>query len=195
MTPPPEYPFQQVVCDLFYVGSNHYIAYAFRLSGWLEIAQLKMTATSSDIIEILREFFHRFGVPEEISTDGGPNIHSKEVIAFWKKMGVSHRLSSAYYPQSNGRAEAAVKSAKRIVRANVGKPDEIARCLSQHRNTPMKGCKVSPAQLVMGRDLRDFIPQPQDSGYRVSNRWKEFLRQREQYMLKNNDKIVEQKKS
>ena len=77
--------------------------------------------------------------------------------------------------------------------ANVGKPDQIARCLLQHRNTPMKGCKVSPAQLVMGRGLRDFIPQP-PSGYSVSNRWKEFLRQREQYMLKNNDKIVEQKK-
>ena len=33
---------------------------------------------------------------------------------------IHHRVSSAYYPQSNGRAEVAVKKAKRILMENIG---------------------------------------------------------------------------
>ena len=76
-TPPPDYPFQQAVVDLFNKGGNTYIAYACRLTGWLEIAYFSSTATSGDIIGIMSEFFHRFGIPEELSADGGTNLDSK----------------------------------------------------------------------------------------------------------------------
>ena len=61
------------------------------------------------------------------------------------------------------RAESAVKSAKRIVLDNTksdGSPDldRIARALLQHRNTPDSEYGISPAQLVYGRPMRDFLP-------------------------------------
>ena len=34
---------------------------------------------SQTIINILRELFHRWGVAEEISADGGPNLLYKEI--------------------------------------------------------------------------------------------------------------------
>ena len=95
--------------------------------------------------------------------------------------------SSAYYPQSNGWAEAAVKTSKHIIKEHIGNNSKIAQGLLQYRNTPLKEADVSPAQFVMGRNLRDFIPQP-PSGYRVSNKWQHFLRQRELTMKQNNDK-------
>jgi transposase InsO family protein len=61
-----------------------------------------------------------FGVPEGMSTDGGPEFKSSKLDSFLTTWGVRHCLSSAYNPQSNGHAEAAVKSAKRLLHQNTG---------------------------------------------------------------------------
>ena len=155
--PPPDYPFQGAVAGWLY------LAYACRLSGWLELAYFTSSPTSRDIINVMREFFQRFGMPEELSLDGGPNLKSQEFLSFMNAWGIKRRLSSAYYVQSNGRAEAAVKTAKRIISGNTGRSgkldtDKVARALLNYRNTPIKGTGVSPAQLLMGRNLRDFVP-------------------------------------
>ena len=120
LTPPPDYPFQHVVSDLFQSTGFEYIAYADRLTGWIELAHHKTPRKSSDIMATYREFFHRFGVPEELAMDGGPNISSTEITAFLR-----WRQSSAYYPKSNGRVEAAVKTMKRVICGNTGRQGSI----------------------------------------------------------------------
>ena len=60
----------------------------------------------------------------------------------------------------------------------------------QYRNTPLKGTNTSPAQLLMGRNIRDSVPQP-PSAYRVSEKWSQMLRQREKAMCRSNDKQIE----
>ena len=78
-------------------------------------------------------------------------------------MGVDHRLSSAYFPQSNGRAELAVKRTKRLLHGNVGSfgslyTDNLVRTLLQLRNTPDRDCKLSPAEILFGHPLNDTLP-------------------------------------
>ena len=68
-------------------------------------------------------------------------------------------MSSAYFPQSNGPAEVAVKKAKRMLMGNVGTTgslnnDGLLRALLQARNTPDPDCNISPAQVVFGRPSR-----------------------------------------
>ena len=75
------------------------------------------------------------------------------------------RLSSAHYHQSNGRAEVGVKSMKRLLRGNTGRKgaidtDKVAQALLQYRNTPLRGINKSPAELALGRSLRDTVPLP-----------------------------------
>ena len=77
--------------------------------------------------------------------------------------GVQHRLSSVNYPQSNGRAELGVKAARRIIRDNTNPDgsinnDQAARAILQYRNTPLRDVGLSPAQLLLHRQLRDSIP-------------------------------------
>ena len=191
MTSPPEYPFQQAVADLFSKNCTSYLAYACRLTAWLEVAHFPSSVTSREVMKVLREFFHRFGIPEEISLDGGPNLDSTECLAFLNSWGVTRRLSSAYYAQSNGRAEVAVKTAKRILTGNTGprgslNTDAVSKALMQYRNTPIKGTDTSPAQLLLGRSIRDSVPQP-PSAYKVSTKWQQMLRQREKSMLRSID--------
>ena len=98
----------------------------------------------------LRLLFSTYGVPRELAADGGPPFPSYDIQLFLKSWGVHYRQSSAYYAQSNGRAELAVKVAKRILLDNISPAgsidnDKVARALLQHRNTPLKDIGLSSA--------------------------------------------------
>ncbi|XP_064088671.1 uncharacterized protein K02A2.6-like [Macrobrachium nipponense] len=143
ITPPPEYPSQMTVADMFQHDGHMYMAYADRLTGWLELAHFPQGTSSSHIKIQLRRYFARWGAPEQISTDGGTNLASEEMGEFFKLWGVSVRLSSAQYLQSNGRAEAAVKVGKRIIMANTGSggnldTDKSSLAMLQYLNTPLR---------------------------------------------------------
>ena len=159
MTPPPDYPFQQAVADLFEIHGIDYLAYVDRLTGFAELAHFPSSTSSYHIINTLREFYHRWGVVEEISLDGASNLQSSEIKEWLKRWGTTIRKSSAYYPQSNGRAEAGVKSLKRLLVENTGvkgsiHTDGVAQALLQYRNTPLRDIDKSPAELALGRELR-----------------------------------------
>merc|ERR1712020_32967 len=69
----------------------------------------------------------------------------------------------AHHPSSNGRAEVAVKMVKRVLRENRGPEgevdnDKVTRALLNLRNTPDRDTGLSPAQLLLGRPLRDTLP-------------------------------------
>ena len=189
-SPVPQYPFQHTVADLFEREGYKYLAYADRLTGYAELAHFPTSTTSSVIINTFREYFHRWGVPEEVSLDGAPNLASKEIGDWLCDWGVRWRKSSAYYPQSNGRAEAAVKSLKRLLMGNTGQKgsintDEVAAALLQYRNTPLRGVDKSPAELALGRTLKDTIPLP-SARYAVNVKWTETLKLREKEMSRSN---------
>ena len=119
-------------------------------------------AGAAGLIRHLRSFFATFGVPEELSSDGGPEFTAGCTEAFLRLWGVRHRVSSAHFPQSNGRAEVAVKTAKRLLMSNTGPTgsldhDRFLRAMLQLRNTPDPDCHISPAQIVFGRPLRDTL--------------------------------------
>ena len=162
---PPGTPFEQIYADFFEFGGRHYLIIGDRLSGWSDIyASPTGTAYAGarGLVRCLRAFFGAYGVPEQISSDGGPEFTSDTLRQFLKRWGVRHRISSAYFPRSNGRAEVAVKSAKRLLRTNVGpggslNNDRFLEAILQLRNTPDPDCKVSPAQILFGRPIRDNL--------------------------------------
>ena len=114
--------------------------------------------------EALRQVFATFGVPDDLSSDGGPEFTAMETEDFLNRWGVNHTLSSAYFPQSNGRAEVAVRITKRLLEDHVGaggslNNDNIVRALLQLRNTPDRECQLSPAEVLFGHQLKDAMPK------------------------------------
>ena len=79
---------------------------------------------------------------------------------FLSLCGVRHRVSSAHFHQSSGRAEVAVKKTKRLHMSNTGSASNLdhdcfMRAMFQLRYTPDPDCNVFPAQIVFGIPLRD----------------------------------------
>ena len=161
----PKVPFEMIYADYFDLSSKHYLVIGDRLSGWTEILKIDSgeSSGSKGLCKALRTLFATFGIPAEISSDGGPEFTSKVTDSFLKRWGIDHRLSSVCFPQSNGRAELAVKATKRLLRGNIDSSgeldtDNLVRALLQLRNTPDHDCKLSPAEILFGRPLNDSLP-------------------------------------
>jgi hypothetical protein len=162
-TPEPTFPFEQVASDIYQKGRSYYHIYADRLSGWTEVAKIKSPAFKH-LRKDLQKWFQTYGIPNQIASDGGPPYNSHEYDRLLKKWGISKRLSSAHYPQSNGRAEIAVKAMKRTLDGNVNPltgdidTDEAMKAIMTHRNTPSQEKGVSPSEILFGRRIRDHLP-------------------------------------
>ena len=163
----PTVPFEMIFADFFKLVGKFFLIIGDRLSGWTEIISVKHGSDNSGskgLCDAFRTVFQTFGVPDELTSDGGPEFIAAETIAFYKKWGVTHRLSSSYFPQGNGRAEVAVKTTKRLLEDNVGldgklQTDSLVRALLQMRNTPDRDCRLSPAEILFGRTLKDAMPK------------------------------------
>ena len=160
----PKYPFQMACADYLEVSGHYYLSYVDSFSGWLSIFHFKQHhATTKNLISECRLLFENYGVPEEFSSDGGPQFTSTEFQIFLKDWGVHHRLSSAGYPQSNGRAELAVKSSKCIIKDNTSSNGDLdnnkaAYTILQYRNTPIPELGLSPAQVLFHQQRHDQLP-------------------------------------
>lgn len=162
---PPSTPFEQIFADFFEFGGHHYLVIGDRLSGWSEVFSTPTGSAWSGargLIACMRSFIATFGAPEELASDGGPEFVASRTKEFLKRWGIKARISSAYHPQSNGRAEVAVKTAKRLLRTNISQNgsldnDKFLRALLNLRNTPDPDCDLSPAQIIFGRPIRDSL--------------------------------------
>ena len=182
LTPKPELPFQKICADFFEHDGHSYLTVLDRFSYWINVYHLPNTATTGSLLKHLRNLFTAYGVPEEIASDGGPQFTSGDCKSFLNSWGIHHRLSSAEYPQSNGRAELAVKTVKRTIIDNTIRgsldTDEAARAILQYRNTPIQSLGLSPAQILFHRQLRDHIPN-HPNNLRLHKKWLIAAKKRE----------------
>ena len=189
----PDFPFSHICMD-FFQADHTYLAMVDRYSNWLSVFQLAKD-DSANVIHVLRQYFARWGVAKEITSDGAPVFTSSAMGDFLNRWGVKHRVSSAYYPRANKRAELAVKSAKRLIRGNLGprgslNTDAFARALLEHRNAidPLTG--LSPAMIIFGREMKGFLPSP-DKKFQPRQEWRLEADLREQAHAKRHARMEE----
>ena len=161
LKPRPERPFQEIAADFANHAGHEYLITVDCYTDWPEI--MPMTSTTAEAtIKRFRGLFSRTAAPDRLWTDGGPQFASAKMQEFLNSWGVRHDVSSPHYPQSNGKAEATVKSMKKIIAsAWTGKSmdlDKLCRSLLQYRNTPSKRDGRSPAQKLFGTPLQDTLP-------------------------------------
>nr|GEV88142.1 reverse transcriptase domain-containing protein [Tanacetum cinerariifolium] len=90
----------------FIVKGNKYILVAVDyLSQWVEA---KALPTNDDrvVCKFLKYLFARFGAPRAIISDRSTHFCNDQFAKVMLKYGVTHRLSTAYHPQTSGQVEA-----------------------------------------------------------------------------------------
>ena len=189
----PDFPFSHICMDFFQVDAT-YLAIADRYTNWLSVFKLPKD-DSYHVIEVLRQYFARWGIAKEVTSDGAAVFTSAQTEDFLARWGVTHRVSSAYYPRANKRAELAVKAAKRLVMGNLGpkgtlNTDSFARALLEHRNTVDPITQLSPAMIIFGRELKGFLPALM-SKYQPRKEWRLEADLREQAHAKRHAKMEE----
>ena len=181
--------------DYFSYGGHNYFVINDRYSNYTSVYH--GGPTSEAFIKVLREYFSNWGIPDELATDGATVYTSALTRQFLRQYGIRHRVSSAYFPHSNQFSEGSVKAAKRMVRENTSKDgklntDKFVQALLTHRNTPDQ-TGASPAQVVFGRNIKDFFPSKPGS-LMLSPEWKLVLERRELALARRHSRRGEELK-
>ena len=126
-------------------------------SNFWEIDRLEDTR-SVIVIRKLKNHFSRYGIPEQLVSDNGPKFSSEVFEKFAKAYDFEHLTSSPGYPQSNGKAESGVKTAKRLLKKAKDSGRDQYLAILDYRNTPTQGVNSSPAQRMLNRRTRTLLP-------------------------------------
>ena len=153
----PTRPWSKIGADLFELGHHNFLMMVDCWSSYFEVQELHRT-TSSSVINAFKVQFARHGIPDTLVTDNRTQFTSAEFEAFATKWDFTHSTPSPHYPQSNGKAENAVKTCKVLLKKAKADNTDPLLALLDWRNTPTEGMGTSPAQRLMGRRTRTLLP-------------------------------------
>nr|GFA02326.1 reverse transcriptase domain-containing protein [Tanacetum cinerariifolium] len=108
------------------------------------------------VCKFLKSLFARFGAPRAIISDRGTHFCNDQFKKVMRKYEVTHRLSTAYHPQTSGQVEVTNRGLKRILERTIGqnctswsdKLDDALWAFRTAYKTPI-GC--TPYKLVYGK--------------------------------------------
>ena len=157
----PSQPWKRIHVDFAgpFMGGSYLIVVDAH-SKWPEVHHMS-TTTTTKTLQVLRSLFARYGIPEQLVSDNGPQFVSEEFETFMKQNGVKHIKCSPYHPSSNGQAERFVRTFKQAVQAGEreGKPldQRLENFLIMYRVTPHATTGETPCKLFLGGDLRTSL--------------------------------------
>ncbi|GJT81963.1 reverse transcriptase domain-containing protein [Tanacetum coccineum] len=100
-------------------GNKYILVAVDYLSKWVEAKALP-TNDARVVCKFLKSLFARFGAPRAIISDRGTHFCNDQFAKVMLKYGVTHRLSTAYHPQTSGQVEVSNRGLKRILERTVG---------------------------------------------------------------------------
>ena len=102
-------------------GFEHILVMVDYVSKWVEAMPCRKASTEESIHMIKSVIFPRYGVPRILISDGGTHFMGKDFGKCLKRLGIEHRVSTVYHPQTNGQAETSNKQLKDILKKTVVK--------------------------------------------------------------------------
>ena len=153
----PNQPWKRIHLD--FAGPFHGLMFLVAVdahSKWPEVFVMKET-TDTKTIEV-HVIFARFGLPEQVVIDNGPQLVSEDFSHFLKSKGIKHIRCAPYHPASNGLAEHFVQSLKMALKLTVNSglslQHHFSNFLLKYCSTPHATTGVSPSSLFLHCQIR-----------------------------------------
>ncbi|GKG01276.1 reverse transcriptase domain-containing protein, partial [Tanacetum coccineum] len=113
-------------------GNKYILVAVDYLSKWVKEKALP-TNDAQVVCKFLKSLFARFGTPRAIISDRGTHFCHDQFAKVMLKYGVTHRLSTAYHPQTSGQVEVSNRGLKRIEVSNRGLKCILERTVGENR--------------------------------------------------------------
>ncbi|GJZ48329.1 reverse transcriptase domain-containing protein [Tanacetum coccineum] len=136
-------------------GNKYILVAVDYLSKWVEAKALP-TNDARVVVKFLKSLFARFGTPRAIISDRGTYFCNDQFAKVMLKYGVTHRLSTAYHPQTSGQVEVSNHGLKRILERTVGEnraswSDKLDDALWAFRTAFKSPIRCTPYKLMYGK--------------------------------------------
>ena len=160
--PLPTYCMQVVGVDLIgpFVPSEQGNRYALtivdHLSGWAEAIPIPNKSSAAVEAALAQEFIPRHASPEVMVTDRGLEFLAGSFRKYLKGLGIEHRQSTPYHPETNGKVERLNRTLKEMITKLVNNQTrewqtQLANALYAHRNSVSDSTGFTPFYLMYGR--------------------------------------------
>nr|GFA35249.1 reverse transcriptase domain-containing protein [Tanacetum cinerariifolium] len=135
---------------------NKYILVAVDYLSKMVEAKALPTNDARVVVKFLKYLFSRFGTPKAIISDRGTHFCNDQFSRVMAKYGVTHRLSTAYHPQTSGHVEVTNRRLKRILEKTVGEnraswSDKLEDALWAFQTAFKTSVGCTPYRLVYGK--------------------------------------------
>ncbi|GKA24299.1 reverse transcriptase domain-containing protein [Tanacetum coccineum] len=140
---------------LGHTGNKYILVAVDYLSKW-DKGKALPTNNTRVVCKFLKSLFVRFGAPRAIISDRGTHFCNDQFAKVILKYGVTHRLSTAYHPQTSGQVEVSNRGLKRILERTMGENraswlDKLDDALWAFRTAYKTPIECTPYKLVYGK--------------------------------------------
>jgi hypothetical protein len=137
-------------------GHTHLLTIVDRSTRWPEAIPLRSTTAAACASALFHGWIARFGIPDTITSDRGPQFASQLWSQVCQLLNIKHNMTTAYHPESNGMVERMHRRLKDALRARANTDSWLADLpwvLLGIRSTPREDSGSSAAEAVFGSTL------------------------------------------